>query len=71
MQYVIEIKGMHCAHCAAAVTKALGAIEGVDAVNVDFMRKIAFVDAKSELAEAVVSAVIDDVGFDFLSMQKL
>jgi len=31
----IEVKGMSCGHCAAAVTKALNSLPGVTGVQVD------------------------------------
>ena len=31
----IKIKGMSCQHCVMAVTKALGAIDGIKDVKVD------------------------------------
>ena len=35
MTMEITVKGMSCGHCAAAVTKALGALPGVSQVQVD------------------------------------
>ena len=40
----LKITGMACAGCAEAVEKALKALGGVNAANVDLDKKTAFVD---------------------------
>jgi len=63
----IKIKGMSCQHCVMAVTKALGAVEGVKNVQVDLKTATATydetkpVDAKT-IAEAVKKAGYEVVG---------
>ncbi len=43
----IKITGMSCQHCVMAVTKALGAIEGISDVRVDLQKgEASFTEAK-------------------------
>lgn len=44
---VLTVDGMTCAGCAKAVTKALAAVEGVEAVDVDVKAKTATVTPKA------------------------
>ncbi|HEX7415876.1 MAG TPA: cation transporter, partial [Smithellaceae bacterium] len=37
----IKVKGMTCQHCVMAVTKALGALEGIKNVQVDLKSGVA------------------------------
>ncbi len=63
----ISVKGMSCGHCAAAVTKALGALPGVSQVQVDLASgRVTFENAnpipKEELAKAIKAAGYEMVG---------
>jgi len=60
----IKIKGMSCQHCVMAVTKALGAVDGIKNVNVDLKTQTAtFEEAKPVDAKAIAEAV-KKAGFD-------
>ena len=59
----LKVPGMTCGHCQAAVTSAVGALSGVDSVNVDLDSKLVTV-AGNGLDRAAVIAAIDDAGFD-------
>ncbi len=55
----IEISGMNCQHCVAAVTRALEAVPGVTAVSMDLAAGRARVDGVADpesLARAVIEA---------------
>ena len=55
----LEISGMNCQHCVAAVTRALEAVPGVSAVSVDLAAGRAQVDGAADpgsLARAVIDA---------------
>jgi copper chaperone CopZ len=57
----ITVKGMSCGHCAAAVTKALGALPGVSQVKVDLATgRVTFTSAdpilQAELARTIKAA---------------
>jgi copper ion binding protein len=63
----ITVKGMSCGHCAAAVTKALGALPGVSQVQVELATgRVTFAAAnpipKEELARAIKDAGYKMVG---------
>ena len=53
---VIKIQGMTCMHCKAAVEKALKAVPGVVAVDVDLALNRAKVEGSAD-REAMASAV--------------
>jgi copper chaperone len=57
----INVKGMSCGHCAAAVTKALEALPGVSQVQVDLSTgRVSFASAgpipREELARVIKAA---------------
>ena len=63
----ITVKGMSCGHCAAAVTKALAAVPGVSAVQVDLATgRVAFASDRSitldELARVITAAGYEMTG---------
>ena len=68
MKYAVQIDGMHCAHCAKAIEKALGAIAGVTAVSIDLAGGNAYITATDAIDEDTVADAIEDIGFDFVSM---
>ncbi len=62
---IIKIEGMHCQHCVAAVTDALGALSGVDSVVVDLDGGSATVTYDpSTIKPETLNAAIEDQGFD-------
>jgi copper chaperone len=62
------VQGMTCAHCQAAVTKALKGVPGVTSAEVDLQRKQAKVgyDADRVNADALAKAV-KDAGYTLAS----
>lgn len=60
----ITVKGMSCNHCKMSVTKALEALPGVSAVNVDLLSGKATFDADPPLDPAVVKKAIEKIGFE-------
>jgi copper chaperone len=60
---VYSVRGMHCAHCEAAVSRELESVEGVERVDVDLGAKLVTVRGE-ELDDAVLIAAIDEVGYD-------
>ena len=58
MKKIIEIKGMSCAHCQAAVEKALNGIDGVDA-KVD-LKRIAIVDLSREIDDVTLKTAVEE-----------
>ena len=60
---IYEVPGVHCANCEAAIKKAIGPIDGVDAVEVDLETKKVVVRGAT-LDDAELRAAIDDAGYD-------
>lgn len=66
---IVHVEGMHCAHCAANVEKALSAIEGVKSVKVDLEKKAAFVKAKPAIEIEAAKKAIESIGFKFAGLE--
>ncbi|MDI6741885.1 MAG: cation transporter [Smithella sp.] len=60
----IKIKGMSCQHCVMAVTRALGAIEGIRDVRVDLDKGMATYQEEKPVPADVVIAAIRKAGYD-------
>lgn len=65
----VKIGGMSCGHCSARVEKALNGIEGITAV-VDLEKGEAALTSTAALDEGKIKAVIEDAGYDFISMKS-
>jgi hypothetical protein len=59
---VYAVKGMSCNHCKASVEKAISGVEGVEKVEVDLTKGIAYVEGKHD-TQAVLDAV-NAIGFN-------
>ena len=61
---ILEVPTVSCAHCEAAIKRAVGAIDGVAAVTVDLAAKTVSVDYEAEVvALAAVEQVMADEGY--------
>lgn len=60
----IKIKGMSCQHCVMAVTKALGAIEGIKDVRVDLAKGEASFTEEGPVDRGVIGERIKKAGFE-------
>ncbi|OGP89525.1 MAG: mercury transporter [Deltaproteobacteria bacterium RBG_19FT_COMBO_43_11] len=60
----IKIKGMSCQHCVMAVTKALGAIDGIKDVKVDLKTGTATYDEVKPVDASVIAEAIKKAGYD-------
>ncbi len=58
-----SVPGMSCGHCKSAVEEAVGAVPGVESVEVDLDSKRVDVRGAS-LDEEAVRAAIEDAGYD-------
>jgi copper chaperone CopZ len=58
----LEITGMTCGHCVAAVDRALKQVPGVSAAKVEIGRATVIVDPETATTEAIVDAV-EDAGY--------
>jgi copper chaperone len=62
MSMVLEVSGMSCGHCVAAITTAVSALPGVDGVDVDLGGGAVRVGGTPDAAQ--VKAAIEDAGYD-------
>jgi len=58
----LNVQGMSCQHCVAAVKKALSAVPGVTSVEVDLDKETVTVGGIADAEE--VKAAIEDAGYD-------
>lgn len=61
---VYSVYGMSCGHCASAVTREIGGLEGVTGVHVDLAAKQVTVGSTRRLAEDEVRAAVDEAGYE-------
>lgn len=58
MKYVYKIEDLDCAHCAAKMEKAIGKIDGVESVSVNFLsQKLTLEAEESRINEIMTKAV--------------
>lgn len=57
------VPGMHCGHCKAAVEEEVGAVDGVEAVDVDLETKAVTVRG-SGLDDGALRAAIGEAGYE-------
>jgi copper chaperone len=60
----IKIKGMTCQHCVMAVTKALGALEGIKNVQVDLKSGVATYEEVKPVDPQKIAAAIKKAGYE-------
>jgi Cu+-exporting ATPase len=66
MKKIIEIEGMMCMHCAAAVEKAL--LEtSTQKVKIDLKKKIAKVETEAD--DQTLTTAIENVGYKVISIK--
>jgi copper chaperone CopZ len=58
-----SVPGMSCGHCRAAITAEVGAVAGVQAVDVDLETKLVRVTGEG-LDDATLVAAIDEAGYE-------
>lgn len=63
MNRTVKIKGMSCSHCVAAVTKALGTVEGVSKVQVDLERGLATYEEEAPVDPKVIERYLEEAGY--------
>ncbi len=60
----IQIKGMRCGHCAASVTTALNAIDGISDVNIALDKGEATFNQSKDVPMADIKKAIAAIGFE-------
>jgi len=61
--HVYSVPGMHCAHCERAVKDEVGAVAGVESVDVDLETKLVTVHGQ-DLDDTALRAAIDEAGYE-------
>jgi Cu2+-exporting ATPase len=69
MTKTIIIDGMMCMHCAARVTKALDAIDGVKETKIELEAKKAVVTLEKEVGADVLTSAVTDAGYTVISVE--
>ena len=62
MSMMLEVRGMSCANCVAAITSAVSPLPGVTGVDVALEAGTVRVDGTPDAA--AVTAAIEDAGYD-------
>lgn len=63
-QTVVIAPDISCAHCVAAITRAVSAIPGVESVDIDIpSKRVAIGHWSGAVALAEVARVMDDEGY--------
>ena len=60
----IKVKGMSCAHCAAAMTKALESLPGVSGVKVDLAGGRVTYECAAPIPRQDLARVVKAAGFE-------
>ncbi len=60
---LFNVPGMSCAHCTRAVSDALGAVPGVQSVEVDLETKLVRVEG-DDLDDPTLRAAIEEAGYE-------
>lgn len=69
MEKTIEIKGMMCGHCEAAVKKALEALPGVAQADVSHEKGTAVVALQEEVADDVLKKAVEEKDYEVVSIR--
>jgi copper chaperone len=62
-QITYSVPGISCEHCRTAISNEVGAVAGVETVEVDLDRKLVAVLGHA-LVDAQLRAAIDEAGYD-------
>jgi copper chaperone len=62
-----NVTGMTCGHCASAVVREVGTVEGVTDVQVDLPAGAVTVTSTRPLPQAEVTSAIDEAGYQLTS----
>jgi copper chaperone len=60
---IYSVPGVSCEHCRVSITREVGAVAGVDSVEVDLAEKVVTVRGE-RFDDAAVRAAIDEAGYD-------
>jgi copper ion binding protein len=61
-----QVSGMTCEHCVQAVSREVGALHGVDKVDVDLASGAVTVTSQHALDTEAVRAAVDEAGYQLV-----
>ena len=64
MKKTVYINGMMCSHCTAHVQTALGALDGVESVEVSLEDKKAVLTLNKNVDDAVIKNAVREAGYE-------
>ncbi len=70
MKVIVNVNGMNCNHCKMAVEKALNNVDGVVSAEVNLEAKNASVTLSKEVADSDLMNVVNEAGFEAVSVEK-
>jgi len=63
----IKVKGMSCAHCVAAMTKAMASLAGVSNIQVDLASGRVSYDSAAPIPREDLDRVVKAAGFELIT----
>ena len=69
MKKTVYIKGMMCQHCAAHVTKALNATDGVKDTAVDLEGEKAVITLEKEVDDKAIRSAVEGAGYEVVKIE--
>lgn len=69
LEKVMEIEGMMCGHCEAAVKKALESIDGVEDACVSHEKNQAVVKLKSDISDEILIQAVEEKDYKVISVK--
>lgn len=69
IRLILDVEGMMCSHCQAAVEKALGQIPGVTA-KADFEQHAAYLKLDYEVERVVLEKAVEDAGYKVTGVRR-
>ncbi len=70
MNVIVNVNGMNCNHCKMAVEKALNSVDGVVSAEVNLDAKNATVVLSKEVDDNALLNVVNEAGFEAVSVEK-
>ena len=58
-----SVPGIHCGHCAAAITEEVSTVEGVEGVAVDLDAKVVTIHGQA-LSDEALRRAIEEAGYE-------
>ena len=61
-----QVSGMTCGHCVRAVSREVGALPGVESVDVDLATGAVRVTSEQPLSSEAVRDAVDEAGYELV-----